>query len=282
MFIFQPNQVFLNNLYFNPFLLGMVTKTIKKTAIIGFISKGLVYLVMGVLSLLAALNMGGKSSGTKQALLFFKKQPWGQFLLTALGVGLLCYSFWMMVRSIRDPEEIGLSLKAILMRIGFFVTAIIYALIAILAFYYLFNPIDNMDQINSLNFMNPSMFSIIFIGTGVVLIAQAGVLMWAIYNGRLLNQFHLTGTPGSQIMKIGGNFGFYARAFVTLIIAYFFLRAGIYSGNQEIKGIQDAFSFLDKSFLGRILMVFTSIGFISYGLFYILLSKYRTFMGEEN
>lgn len=71
----------------------MVKKSMQRTAIVGFIAKGLVYVVVGVLSLLAALNMGGESSGTSQALLFVKKQMFGQFLLTALGVGLLCYSY---------------------------------------------------------------------------------------------------------------------------------------------------------------------------------------------
>ena len=71
----------------------MVKKSMKTTAIIGFISKGFIYVVIGVLSLLAALNMGGESSGTNSALLFLKKQIFGQLLLTALAVGLLCYSF---------------------------------------------------------------------------------------------------------------------------------------------------------------------------------------------
>ncbi|MEH6766100.1 MAG: DUF1206 domain-containing protein, partial [Aequorivita antarctica] len=50
-------------------------KSYKIAATIGFVSKGIVYLVIGILSLLAALNMGGESSGTNQALIFLKKQP---------------------------------------------------------------------------------------------------------------------------------------------------------------------------------------------------------------
>lgn len=260
----------------------MVTKSIKTTAIIGFVSKGLVYVVMGVLSLLAALNMGGKSSGANQALLFLKKQPLGQFLMIALGVGLLCYSYWMFVRSIKDPEGIGTNLKAVLKRMAFFVTGLIYTLIALLAFYHLFNPLDESENIKYLDFLGPAIFSIVFIAIGIILLIQAVVLVLGIFSGRLLEQFHLEGNSGSRIMRMGGKFGFYSRAFVVLIIAYFFLRAGIYSGNHEIKGIQEAFSFLDKSILGRILMVLTSIGFISYGLFYILLSRYRTFMYEAD
>src|SRR5690554_3178156 len=112
----------------------MVKKSMQHTAIIGFISKGLIYVVVGVLSLLAALNMGGESSGTNQALLFFKKQPFGQFLLIALGIGLMCYSYWMFVRSIKDPENIGQGKMGYIMRIGIFITGVVYTFLAFLSF----------------------------------------------------------------------------------------------------------------------------------------------------
>lgn len=54
----------------------------------------------------------------------------------------------------------------------------------------------------------------------------------------------------------------------------------VYSFSNDIKGIQDALAFLDQSTFGRILMVITAIGFFSYGLFYILLLRYRTFASE--
>lgn len=68
-------------------------------------------------------------------------------------------------------------------------------------------------------------------------------------------------------------FGYYSRAFVVGIIAYFFLRAGIYIGNNDIKGIQDTFAFLEQYTFGRILMVITAIGFISYGAFYVFFGE---------
>lgn len=255
----------------------MVKKSLQTTAIIGFISKGFVYVVIGVLSFLAALNLGGQSSGTNSALLFLKKQPFGQFLLTALAVGLLCYSYWMFIRSIKDPENIGRNKNAKLIRFGIFTTAIVYVFVAILAFYHLFNFKVEKNNTRYLDFMGTKILSTVFICVGIILLIQAIVLVVGIFKGSLLEQFHIEGRVGSRALQVGGKFGFYSRAFVVAIIAYFFLRAGIYSGNHEIKGIQDAFSFLDQSFIGRILMSFTAVGFISYGLFYILLSRYRTF-----
>ncbi|SDM21664.1 DUF1206 domain-containing protein [Kriegella aquimaris] len=253
-------------------------KSLKNTANIGFISKGFIYLVIGLLTLLAALNMGGESSGTNQALKFLKRQPFGQVLLMVLGIGLLCYSFWMFVRCFKDPENIGNDRKGKMMRFGILITGLVYTFLAFLCFYHLFtySP-EGSSGSRYINLLGPSLVSILFIGIGVILVIQTIILMVGIIKGGLLDQFNLEGRKGSYIMRLVGKFGFFSRAFIVGIIAYFFLRAGLYSGSHEIKGVQDAFSFLDQSNFGTVLMVFTSVGFISYGLFFIFLSRYRTF-----
>ncbi len=253
-------------------------KSVKTTAIIGFISKGFIYLVIGLLTLLAALNMGGESSGTNQALKFLKRQPFGQVLLLVLGTGLLCYSFWMFVRCFKDPENIGNDKKGKLMRFGIFITGLVYTFLAFLCFYHLFtySP-EGSSGSRYIDLLGPSLISILFIGIGAILVIQAIILIVGVIKGGLLDQFNLEGRKGSHIMRFVGKFGFISRAFIVGIIAYFFLRAGLYTGSHEIKGVQDAFSFLDQSQFGTVLMVFTSVGFISYGLFFIFLSRYRTF-----
>ncbi|HLS31857.1 MAG TPA: DUF1206 domain-containing protein [Flavobacteriaceae bacterium] len=257
-------------------------KSYKTIAIIGFIAKGFIYLVIGILSLLAALAMGGESSGTNQALAFLKRQPFGQVMLLFLGVGLLCYSFWMFVQSIQDPENSGSDRKAKSRRFGLFTTGLVYTAVGILAFYHLFTGSYTGDsQTKYLSFIDPSVLSYIFICIGIVLLVQAIILIVGAFKGGLLDQFNLDGQKYAQIIRSVGRFGFYARAFVVLIIAYFFLRAGIYTGNHDIKGMQDAFAYMDQSTLGRVLMAVTAIGFISYGAFYVFLTWYRSFQEEE-
>lgn len=253
-------------------------KSLKTAAIIGFISKGFIYLVIGLLTLLAALNMGGESSGTNQALKFVKKQPFGQVLLFVLGTGLLCYSFWMFVRCFKNPENIDNDKNGKMMRFGIFITGLVYTFLAFIAFYLLFTySTEGNSGSRYVNLLGPSLISILFICIGVILVIQAIILIVGVIKGGLLDQFNLEGRKGSYIMRLVGKFGFFSRAFIVGIIAYFFLRAGFYSGSHEIKGIQDAFSFLDQSNFGTVLMGFTSVGFISYGLFFIFLSRYRTF-----
>ncbi|WP_026451245.1 DUF1206 domain-containing protein [Aequorivita capsosiphonis] len=253
-------------------------KSYKTIAVIGFVSKGIIYLVIGILSLLAALNMGGQSSGASQALIFLKKQFLGRTMLLLLGLGLCCYSFWMFFQSIKDPENDGTDRKAKMRRFGLFTTGLVYTFIAILAFYHLFAYTGTEESGTTyLDMLGPTTISILFNIIGVVLAIQAVVLVVGVFKGGMLDQFNLEGKKYSNFIRKLGMFGFYARAFVVGIIAYFFLRAGIYTGNHDVKGIQDAFAFLDQSTVGRILMAITAIGFISYGAFYVLLTRYRSF-----
>ncbi len=256
-------------------------KRIKALAYIGFVSKGIIYLVIGILSLLAALRMGGESSGTNQAFIFLEKQPFGQALLILLGLGLLCYSFWMFIQTFNDPEEIGNDKKAKLRRFGLFTTGLIYTFIAVLAFYHVFTYTSSGDSGSPyLDMINPATLSVIFIIIGIILAIQAIVLIIGVFKGGLLDQFNLEGTKYGSFMRLVGKFGFYSRAFIVAVIAYIFIRAGKYSGNHQLKGIQDAFAFLEQSSFGRIVMAFTAIGFIAYGAFYVLLTKYRSFEVE--
>ena len=211
-------------------------KSSKSVAVIGFVSKGIIYLVIGILSLLAALNMGGESSGTNQALTFLKKQPFGQILLLLLAVGLLCYSFWMFVQSIKDPENTGNDRKGKLRRFGLFTTGLVYTFVAFLAFYQMCVCLRSRREfwLAILKFLGPTTVSIVFIVIGIVLALQALVLIIGVFKGGLLDQFNLEGRKFSRLIRLVGMFGFYARAFIVAIIAYFFLRAGIYSGSHEI------------------------------------------------
>ena len=120
-------------------------------------------------------------------------------------------------------------------------------------------------------------FSVLFICIGIILGIQGIILVVGTYKGDLFKQFNLEGHPNYKLIRSIGKFGFYARALIVIIIAYFFLRAGIYTGNHDIKGVGDAFAFLDHRGLGRIVMAITAIGFISYGAFYLFLTKYRRF-----
>ena len=80
---------------------------LKKMARAGYVAKATVYGIMGVLTFMAAFNMGGQKSSNLQVIEFLEKQPFGNALLVLIGLGLLCYSAWRFIQAIKDPENIG-------------------------------------------------------------------------------------------------------------------------------------------------------------------------------
>jgi hypothetical protein len=65
----------------------------------GFVARGLIYAIIGVLALKLAFGQGGKLTDQSGALHTVAKQPFGQFLLTLVAIGLGGYSLWRLVRA---------------------------------------------------------------------------------------------------------------------------------------------------------------------------------------
>ncbi len=56
----------------------------------GYAAKGIVYAITGILTYMAAFNMGGQQTGSKRVMYFLEKQFFGNVLLTLIALGLLC------------------------------------------------------------------------------------------------------------------------------------------------------------------------------------------------
>ena len=95
----------------------------------GLYTKGLVYILMGGLTALAALGMGGKTSGKSEVSDFLKEQPFGILLLGAVALGLLAYSLWRVYQAWADPGE-EKSKERIPTRLRYLYSAIFYGAIA--------------------------------------------------------------------------------------------------------------------------------------------------------
>lgn len=65
----------------------------------GFVSRGLVYGIIGVLALRLAFGSGGKITNQQGALHTVANQPLGKFLLVLVAIGLGGYSLWRLLRA---------------------------------------------------------------------------------------------------------------------------------------------------------------------------------------
>ena len=250
---------------------------IKLVAKIGLYAKGSIYLIAGVLTSMAALNLGGVTSGKFQVLEFLKKQPFGNALILILALGLVCYSIWKITQCLLDPENKGTKAKHLVNRIGYFFSGIFYLSIAVtgLKLVFTYKKSDNTQQV--INDLSPTLSTIIFVGIGLVFLGKSLYRFQKVYKGSFLKKFSFEGLKHRKLIINLGYFGYFSRATVLAILAYIFLRAAIYSQIKDLKGSREAFSFINATDYGLVLVTIIALGLSCYGFFSIMLGRYRQF-----
>lgn len=106
---------------------------IEKVARIGFIAKGAVYVVVGVLAAKAAFGAGGDLTGSEGAMATILRQDFGRVLLGLLAFGLAAYSFWRFVEAIKNPRRHDQDLKGWTQRAYMFVSGLLHANLVLIA-----------------------------------------------------------------------------------------------------------------------------------------------------
>lgn len=257
---------------------------IKKLARTGYVAKGVVYGLIGILTFMAAFNMGGQTSGQLQVIDFIEKQTFGNILLVLITLGLLSYSFWRFFQAITDPEDIGKDKKGKAKRAGFFISAIIYLSIAGYAIMKLVNigasSGSGSTQNGMMSFLTGDIGVYIFAVIGIGLLATSFFQFKKAINKDFLEKFDyksITEEKRRKTIKNMGYLGLISRGIIFGILAFFFIRAAIEHNTGNIKSTTDAFAFLHESPMGSWLMGIVAAGMVCYSIYVFMMAKYRKF-----
>jgi uncharacterized membrane protein YidH (DUF202 family) len=224
--------------------------------------------------------MGGSKSGKSSAFAFLEKQAYGQVLLGILAASLLCYAIWRFIQSLSDPENIGSDAKAKAKRAGFFLSALFYLSFAFLAVKKIVSSGSSGGSGGSkLQGLDPTIVTVVLAIIGVGMAVKAIIHFVQAYKGKFLDKYRVGDLKMEKFVRKAGYIGFYARSAVMAILSFIFFRAAFGGGSKEMKGTKEAFSFLQDSSYGTILMGVTAAGLAAYGLFVLALSRYRKFDG---
>jgi hypothetical protein len=252
---------------------------VEKLARTGLSAKGLVYVLIGVLAFMAAFEIGGHSNEEADrngALVFLRESPGGTVLLLLLMIGLICYSTW------RTLEGFSLSTyhkKNWAKKLRYWASAVTYLSVAFAAYKVLNYEQGNGGQQWSQQIFHKD-YGKILIGIIAVLIAGNGI--YQIWYG-LSSKFkdHVStgdlGNPHASFILKSGKIGYTARGIVWLIISFLLLRAVWHARASEAGDTSDAFSFVETTAYGSVLLGALGFGLVAYGIFNVIRAFFEKF-----
>jgi len=254
---------------------------LKKFARFGMFSKGVVYVLIGVLTAMAAFNLGGQTSGKQGAFQFVYSQPFGKILLGLIALGLLGYVAWRFIQAIKDPEDEGKGRRA-----AYATSGIFYVLIAISAITLIFSGSSggsggsggSGSQQQVLSGLLDQTWGQVLVGVFAVgFFAKAIWQFYRAFSGKFddkLKNVNLR-KEARETIKKAGFVGYISRGIVIGIIGYLFLDAAISANPSEAGGTKEAFGLIQNSTAGPIVLGVIALGLAAYGVFMFVKAKYR-------
>ncbi len=254
----------------------MSPKTISIIRKTGLFTKGLVYTLMGALTALAILNMGGKASGKKEIGTFLKSQPLGNLLLAAVALGLLAYTLWRFYQAYADPgaekkkERIPTRIRYAYS--GFFYGFIAYGFIKIL-----FNASSGGNKKQQLLAkLLEEGWGLYAVGVVAALVLGQSIFQFkkgisGDYMDKLDN--HPEAKREYQLIKKAGLLGYLSRGIVFLVISYLLVRVILDHNANRYQDTQGVFHYISSLTFGDYLLGIVAIGLILYGIFNIMVAR---------
>jgi hypothetical protein len=261
---------------------GRETKPwIRRFGRFGYMAKGSVYFLIGILAVMAAVGAGGKTTGTSGMLQTVASKPFGEILLWLIGIGLIGYVIWEIIKVIKDPENKGTDAKGIITRAGYAVSSIVYGAMALKAISVAMNASSgggggSEKTISAKLLAQP--FGQWVIGlVGIIIIGYGVYELYTGYSEKFMNKFKVSemNQHEKKIARKSGKVGLCARGLVLSMIGYFFIQTAITANPEQSKGIDGALAELASQPFGQWLLGIVAAGLMLYGIYEVIRGRYE-------
>lgn len=267
------------------------TGKIAKVRSFGFFTKGLVYVLLGTLTFMAAFGWGGEISSSNNVIKFLFELPFGQTLVGVTSIGLLAYSLWRFYRVYMLSQEVSNGEKV---KLGFKMVRYTYSGIfyGIIAYSFAKPLIQFVTGNNSAESENDSNGDEKAAALWELLSHDWGkALIWAIaalVAGQAIQQFYLAYTAGFMkkidnypkikneydFIRNSGRFGYVARGVVFGILSFFMVQVILSHNANAYKGTDGALHYLLSFDYGTFLLGAVALGLTGYGIFNMMVARH--------
>ena len=251
--------------------------TIERLARFGYATRGLIYFVIGLLTLLMAFGYGGYATDQQGAIAAIGRQPFGGMLLWLVFTGLVCYSLWGLIRAILNPLHKTHDAKGFAERVGYLISGVAYASL-VLPTYGLISggsqPAQNGAQQGQIQ---KFVAAVLAIPSGKWLVGILGSMVILVGLHQFVQGFKRVFEKQIQLVNLTpvqtkwviflGRFGTVSRGVILSLMGIFLVDAAYMSDSTRAKGFGSAMTSILQQPFGRSLMGIIALGLISLGLY---------------
>jgi hypothetical protein len=246
---------------------------------VGLVAYGVVHLLIGWLALQIAWGAAGKSADSSGALRTLADQPFGKILLCVVALGLVALALWQASAAIwgyRNHE----GAKRVRKQVTSGAKAVIYAALGVSAAWVVLGwgswSSQSQQQTTSGVLAWPA-GQVIVVVSGLIIIA-VGVV--GVVKGAKKSFVEEIDTSSmSPVIREGvarlGQAGYIAKGVALGVVGSLLSYAALTFERQNAQGLDGALQAILAQPFGRYLLTAVALGFVAFGLFAMLQSRYR-------
>lgn len=252
----------------------------KRLAQLGYSARGVIYLVIGGLAVMAATGNGeGETTDSKGAITKILEQPFGNVMLAILVLGLAGYVLWRLVQAVKDTDHHGHSGKGLAVRGGLLVSAITHTALAVFAVRLMLGDSSGGGSGGG-SWLSTTPGLIVMGIVGVALIGAGFAHFFKGWTARFEKYMTIPGDKRRWAKPLC-QFGLIARGVVWCIVGVFFIRSALRTGSGDIEGTEEALNALATSTYGPWLLGIVAVGLMAFGVYSFLEAMYRRINAPE-
>lgn len=247
----------------------------------GYIAKGIVYLLIGGLAFMAAAGLGGDNVGTKEAIRGLLTKPLGDAMILVLAVGLFAYALWREIQALLDTEECGKDIKGLATRLGFAISGLIYGSLGIYCIDLLRRVAqssgDSETQDRTAMLMSHQGGIYVLYAVSLVFVGVGLRQVWRAVRRSYLKNWHWQHMSAAQRRGAEAitRWGLTSRGVVFMIIGLFLGISAWRADPREAQGLGGALDALARQPYGVWLLGAVALGLFGYGLYCLINAGYR-------
>ena len=254
---------------------------IELAARVGYGARGFVYLSIGMLVLLAAVDRVGDAVGSSGAAGWLAEQPLGRVWLVLLGLGLWAFVLWRVLQAVFDADHQGTTPRGLAARAGQALSAVFYGLLASTVFEYLdeFGARPATEDVAENQQKAALLLDLPFgrwllVGVGLAILALAvGNIVRAVIDD-FTEALSCSPDVCRRIAPLA-RAGYAARGFAYLPLALLVTLAGFRESAEGVSSFGQALDALERQPGGSWMLGVTAVGLMAFGAFAFVEARFR-------